>query len=665
MSINKPIEKQAADNIRVLVADAVEKANSGHPGMAMGVADYAFTLWYKYMRHNPSNPEWLGRDRFVLSAGHASMLLYSLLYLFDYGLTMDDIKQFRQWGSLTPGHPETGDTKGVEITTGPLASGFASAVGMAMSAKNFSARTEFGELFNDQKIHIIASDGCIMEGASDEAASLAGHLKLDNIVCFYDDNSVTIEGNTSLAFSEDVPKRFAAYGWRVIELENANNLDQIEKALDEATVSDGRPTLIKGTTQIAYGSPNKVGSPSTHGAPLGTDELAETKKALGYSPENKFFIRENVLEACNKRIEELKQEALQWDNKFNKSIENNEEKVKTASELIHKDLPDNLLEELLKATPTEKAEATRASAGAILQKLAELIPAVIGGSADLAPSTKTLLKSESDFSATDRTGRNFHFGVRELAMGFCINGMSLYGTTIPYGSTFLIFSDYMKPAIKLAALQNLNTIFVYTHDSVFVGEDGPTHQPIEQLAMLRATPNLKVIRPANATEAAHAWYNAVKTSGPKALIFSRQKIDPLPEELRDNVSLEKGAYILDEDPDSDIILVASGSEVNLSLEVAKALRKEEKKVRVVSMPSMELFKKQSKEYQEKVIPSTINKKVSIEVATTFGWKDIIGDKGLCIGIDHFGASAPYTELAEKYGFTAPQITKRIKEFFNI
>ena len=660
------IEKIAANNIRILSAEAIQKAKSGHPGMPMGCADFAFILWYKYMRHNPMNPKWLGRDYFVLSAGHGSMLLYSLLHLFDYGLTLEDIKKFRQWESLTPGHPEYGHTPGVEVTTGPLASGFASAIGLAMESKNFTARTKLDttDLFKDQKIYVVMGDGCMMEGTSHEAASLAGHLKLDNLICFYDSNSITIEGSTSLAFSDNTEQRFKSYGWRVINLYEANNIEKIEKAMDTAMVSDGRPTMIIGTTKIAYGAPHKEGTSSAHGEPLGIDELSATKKHFGF-PETSFYIDPKVTEICKLRVKELKTSAAAWNQDFNKFVESNPNSAKLISQLIHKPLPDNLLNELLSVVPKDKPVATRVSSGAILQKVAELVPALAGGAADLSPSTKTDIKNDSSFSSKNRIGRNFHFGVRELGMGLSLNGMAIYGTSIPYGATFLVFSDYMKPAIRLAALQKLHVIYIFTHDSVCVGEDGPTHQPIEQLTMLRSIPDLTVIRPAEASETAHAWDAALKAKGPVALILTRQNLAPFPTELANRIELDRGAYILEDDDNPEFLIIGTGSEVNLALESARLLRKSGVKTRVVSMPSRELFLKQSKAYQEKVIPEKIRHKVSIELGTTFGWKDFVGTNGLCIGIDHFGNSAPYQVLTEKYGFTHEKVAERIKEFFSI
>jgi len=661
---DKNVMKLAADTVRLLAADGVQKAKSGHPGMPMGCADYAFTLWSKHMRHNPRNPQWLGRDRFVLSAGHGSMLIYSMLHLFDYGVSMDDLKSFRQWGSKTPGHPEFGHTVGVEVTTGPLGSGFASGVGMAMAAKNMVARCGLadGGLFADQKIYILSSDGCMMEGTTHEAGSLAGHLKLDNIICFYDDNSISIEGNTSIAFSEDVGKRFEAYGWRVLHVANANDIGQVDAALATAKKSDGRPTLIVGKTKIGFGAATLQGSHESHGAPLGNDELTATRVNLGF-PVDAFHVPAEVSAFCAARVKELDAEAAVWDKQFNAFLDGHQEQAKLLSAMLHKSKPEDLEEQLLAAAPVDKPTATRASGGVILQTASKLVPALIGGSADLAPSTKTLVKGVGDFSAKDYSGRNLHFGVREMGMALIGNGMALYGTAIPYVSTFMVFSDYMKPAMRLAALQKLPVIYVLTHDSIFVGEDGPTHQPIEHLAMMRAIPGMTVIRPAEAVEAAQAWYVALTKGTPVVLLLTRQDLAPIPAEVRKNVAVSKGAYVLCDEPGADLILIATGSEVELAINSAKLLRAEGRKVRVVSMPSRELFLAQPKSYQDSVLPPALKNRVSIELGITTGWRDFVGDKGLMLGIDHFGASAPYQVLAEEYGFTPAKVVAQVKKHF--
>lgn len=661
---NDTYSKLAADTIRVLSAEAIQQANSGHPGMPMGCADFAYTLWKKYLRHNPKNPTWIGRDRFVLSAGHGSMLLYSLLHLFEYGLSIEEVKNFRQLGSLTPGHPEFGHTAGVDCTTGPLGSGFASAVGMAIASKNFAARTGLDktDLLKDQKIYVISGDGCMQEGTTSEAASLAGHLKLDNLVVFYDDNSITIEGNTNKSFTEDVAKRFDAYDWRVIEVENANDLDQVDKALAETGNGDGRPTLIIGKTTIGFGSPKKGGSPSAHGEPLGVEELAATKKALGL-PDEAFAVSKDVRAEIHNRVVELEEDAKKWDDKYESYKKANPENASVIKSLVEKTIPENLLEELLKVAPVDSPIATRASGGKILQKVAELVPALFGGAADLAPSTKTDIQNEPSFLPGSYEGRNFHFGVRELGMAMVANGMALYGTGIPYSSTFFVFSDYMKPAIRLAALQSLNEIYIFTHDSFFVGEDGPTHEPIEQLPMLRSIPDMTVLRPADSNEAAHAWNTAVRTEGPVALIMTRQNLAPLAPELAVKIDMTKGAYVLSEDSGFEMILIATGSEVNLALNSADMLRKEGKKVRVVSMPSREIFERQEKAYRDSVLPMSCTKRVSIEAATTYGWGKYVGLEGLSIGLDHFGESAPASVLEKKFGFIPETVVEKIKKHF--
>lgn len=651
----------AADTVRVLAAEAVQKAKSGHPGMPMGCADYAITLWQKYLKHNPKNPQWLGRDRFILSAGHGSMLIYSLLHLYEYGLPMEELQKFRQWGSLTPGHPEFGHTKGVEVTTGPLGSGFASGVGMAMAAKHFAAKTGLDKTnLMNSKYYILSSDGCMMEGTTHEAASIAGHLKLDNIICFYDDNAISIEGDTELAFSENVGKRFEAYNWRVLKIADANNVEEIDKVLAEAQKSDGRPTLLIGKTKIGFGSPNLAGKEECHGAPLGEEELKLTKKNLNF-PEEAFFVPSEVRSMISSRLPELASEEEKWEAEYKKFRAANPENAKLIDRMLSKDVPADILEQLIAATPKDKATATRASGGTVIQKVAELVPSVFGGSADLSPSTKTNIKKATSFSASDRTGANFHFGVRELGMGLAANGIALFGGAIPYVSTFFVFSDYMKPAIRLAAIQGLPVVYVFTHDSFYVGEDGPTHEPIEQMAMLRTIPGMTVIRPAEAYEVAHAWATALKANGPVALLLTRQDLEPLPTSTK--IELAKGAYVVSEDANFDVIMIATGSEVNLALSSAKKLRENGCKIRVVSMPSQELFLKQDKAYRDSVLPPSCTKRVSIEAGSTFGWERFVGEKGLSIGIDHFGASAPYKVLAEKYGFTVDGVCAKVKEHF--
>ncbi|MFO7820918.1 MAG: transketolase [Lentisphaeria bacterium] len=653
------VTQKAIDTIRLLAGDAVQSAESGHPGLPMGCADFAFTLWSKFMRFNPDNPDWLGRDRFILSAGHGSMLLYSLLHLFEHDLPLEELRQFRQWGSLTPGHPEAGNTPGVEVTTGPLGTGFASAVGMAIAAKQLGARMENPDLF-DQRMFVLSGDGCMMEGVTSEAASLAGHNKLDNLVVFYDSNKITIEGSTDLAFSEDVGARFEAYGWHVIKIDG-QNIEQIEAALEEATSYEGAPVLIIGATTIGYGAPNKAGTHGIHGAPLGEEELGHAKAALGFSPDESFIVDDETRELCHKFVERKKQQAEEWNKKLEKYTKQNKDKAELLEQLLEKPVPSNLREALSKVLP-DKKDATRKTGGVVMQRLASLMPSLVGGAADLNPSTNTHLDEESDFCVEDRSGRNVHFGVREFSMGLCANGMALYGTCLPFTATFAVFSDFMKPALRLAAIQKVHAIFVFTHDSIFVGEDGPTHQPVEQLAMCRSIPGLTVLRPGDANEVADAWATAVEADGPVAIFLTRQKLENIPTELQGNLNTSRGAYVLSEDEGFEAIVMASGSEVMTAQNAAGILRAGGRKLRVVSMPSWELFEHQDEEYRETVLPSACSKRISIEAAVTFGWERYAGREGLMIGVDHFGHSAPQELLAEKYGLVPEALAEKIEKY---
>lgn len=652
----------AANTIRTLSADAIQKANSGHPGLPLGVADFAFVLYYKYLRHNPENPSWFGRDRFVLSAGHGSMLLYSLLHLFGYDVTLDDLKQFRQWNGRTPGHPEYHLTPGVEITTGPLGSGFASAVGMALSFRHFAAASGIGKSgCFDPKIYVISGDGCMMEGGTYEAASIAGHLKLDNIICFYDSNEITIEGSTDLACTCNARARFEAAGWRVIEVADANDMAQCDDALAAAQHSDGRPTLIVGRTIIGWGAPNKQGTAACHGAALGEDEVALLKRNLGMSQE-KFFVPEEVKQLCAERRGQLAAEAAVWDRKFRALLDADPSLAARIEAFMNPVLPADLESQLAAAVPAGKP-ASRVAGSAVLQRAAELVPALIGGAADVGNSTGTLLKKDTDFTAENPAGRNLHFGVRELAMGWLANGMALSGLSIPYCSTFFVFSDYMKPALRLAALMKLHVIYVFTHDSFYVGEDGATHQPVEQISMLRNIPGMTVIRPADGAETAQAWALALRRSTPTALLLTRQGLEPLPAGAVAPGAVARGAYVASDEPGFEYILMASGSEVNLALETAGLLRASGKKVRVVSMPSQELFAAQDAAYRASVLPAGDYKRVSLEAACTCDWHKYLGFEGLAVGLDHFGSSAPAEVLAEKFGFTPQAVYERIAARF--
>lgn len=656
----KAIVKKAINTVRLLSADGVQKANSGHPGMPMGSADYAFTLWSKFLRFDPQRPDWIGRDRFVLSAGHGSMLLYSLLHLFGYDVTIEDLKQFRQLGSKTPGHPEYGHTPGVEVTTGPLASGLASAVGMAIGLKQLVARIGAPqELFKNQKVYVVSGDGCIMEGTSHEACSLAGHLKLDNLILFYDSNKITIEGSTSLAMSEDVTARFEAYGWNVLKI-NGQCPRQIEAAVTLAQSCKDKPTIIIGETTIGFGSPHLAGTAKSHGAPLGEDELKATKAALGFDPEQSFVVPEDVRGFLSDRIAEKKADAAEWDAQFDAWKSSSPDGAALLEAILRKEIPADLEARLLAAVP-EKDVATRASSGAMIQVVAKAVPAVVGGSADLAPSNNTYMKEMGDFTAEDRAGRNFHFGVRELGMGLVCNGLALT-YAIPFSATFMVFSDYMKPAIRLAAIQKLHQVYVFTHDSYAVGEDGATHEPIEQLAMFRSLPGVTLLRPAESHEVALAWAYAVRADHPVILSLTRQALPNLPAEVVAKMDVAKGAYVVSSDEDFEAILIGSGSELAACVKAAEALRAQGRKLRVVSMPSWDLFEAQGAEYKESVLPKACRKRVAVEAACTMGWSKYVGDEGMVIGLDHFGESAPYKALADKYGFTPEKVTAAVAEY---
>lgn len=661
-SLNK-LAKLAANTIRILSAEGVEKAKSGHPGMPMGMADCAFVLWSRYLQHNPEDPEWIGRDRFVLSAGHGSMLLYSLLYLSGYKVTIDDLKSFRQWGSRTPGHPEYRCLPGVETTTGPLGQGFANGVGMAIAAKMMAARfnTEDFNLFGNHQIYGIVSDGDLMEGISAESASLAGHLKLGNIIYIYDDNGVTIEGKTDLAFSENVEQRFNAYGWHTIRVDGYNH-DEIAKAIEDGITEKNRPTLILAKTHIGYGSPNKQDTSGVHGAPLGEEELKVVKRNIGFDEDKEFYVPDEVKNIFNERLNQLQVKYKEWQSKFESWQKKYPEKAKQFNSFISLEILPNIEEELIKEVDSEPA-ATRKVSGKIMQKIADLVPNFCGGSADLFPSNNTYLKKYSSVSPGKFEGRNFHFGIREHAMGGIINGISLYGGFKVFGATFLVFSDYMRPSIRLAALMNLPVIYVFTHDSIFVGEDGPTHQPVEHLLALRSIPNVTVIRPADGLEVAVMWAYAIKNqSGPVALILTRQKVNHITRSDDFDTSLIlKGGYIVDreESKKADVILAATGSEVEVAVGAKKILSENGLSVRVVSIPSLELFEKQDEDYRNSVIPASDSKIVVIEAGVTRGWGDLSRLPILKIGLDRFGASAPYKKLAEEFGFTPEKVAERV------
>ena len=652
-----------ADAIRFLSLDAVEKANSGHPGLPMGAADCAFALWGNFLSFNPEDPRWPNRDRFVLSAGHGSMLLYSLLHLFGYDLPLEELKNFRQWGSKTPGHPEFGHTVGVEVTTGPLGQGFANGVGMGLASKMAAERfNTAGFSPIDHTVYALIGDGDLQEGISYEASALAGHLKLGNLVYIYDSNSITIEGKTSLAWSENVAGRFIASGWQVQEIDG-HNYEQIVAAIAAAKADKERPSIIIATTHIAFGSPAKQDSSGAHGSPLGTDEIAATRANLGW-PYAPFEIPQQVHDTCQERVEELKQSYSAWQRGFEVWHAANPDKAKLWDKMWHKQLPANLSEELL-AVVAGKDGATRALSGAVLQKAAALIPALTGGSADLTPSTNSDIKGSASVQADDFSGRNLHFGIREHAMGAVINGMALYGCFIPYGATFLVFSDYCRPSVRLAALMKLQSIFIFTHDSFFVGEDGPTHQPIEHVASLRLIPGLQVIRPADGTETALAWQAALQYSGPTALILTRQKLPVIARtaSFTPADSLKGGYVVSSPNGTPDVVILASGSEVHVAAEAAVTLASQGIKARVVSVPCLETFLAQPADYIGQVLPVGIPR-VAFEAGRGAPWGRLIGCDGLFICIEHFGASAPDKILAEQFGFTAPQVAEKIAAFVN-
>jgi transketolase len=647
----------------MLSADGVEKANSGHPGMPMGAATVAYVLWTRYLKHNPENPDWPDRDRFVLSAGHGSMLLYSLLHLTGYDLSLDELKNFRQWGSKTPGHPESHITKGVETTTGPLGQGFANGVGMAIAERYLAAHfNRAGHDIVDHHIYGIVSDGDLMEGVSHEAASLAGHLKLGNIIYFYDDNHISIDGSTDLAFTENRVDRFKAYGWHVHSVEDGNDIKAIDKAIRIAQEEKGRPSLISVRTHIGYGSPNKQDTASAHGEPLGAEELKLTKENLGWPLEPEFLIPEEALKQFRKSLEKGKAWEKEWTDRFQAYEKTHPKLAAECQRWMSGQFPDGWEREIPSFPADPKGVATRVASGTVLSAVAPILPNLIGGSADLAPSNKTFVKGGEVFQGGQYAGRNFHFGVREHGMGSIMNGMALHGGVIPYGGTFLIFSDYMRPPIRLAAMMGLKVIYIFTHDSIGLGEDGPTHQPIEQLAALRAIPNLTVLRPCDANETAEAWRFALKhEEGPVALALTRQGLPILDRvKFASADGLFRGGYVLSDDGDKepDIILMSSGSEIHIALEAANKLREKDVAVRVVSMPSWELFDKQPEAYRDQVLPPEINTRIAIEAGATQGWHGYLGNKAAVIGIDHFGASAPYKILYEKFGITAERAVEK-------
>ena len=656
------IEKMSVNAIRVLAADAVQKANSGHPGLPLGSAAMAYELWANHMNHNPADPKWFNRDRFILSGGHGSTLLYSLLHLFGYGLTKEDLAQFRQWGSLTPGHPEYGHTVGVEATTGPLGAGMGMAVGMAVAEAHLAA------VFNkenfpvvDHYTYVLGGDGCMMEGISSEAFSLAGTLGLSKLIVLYDSNKISIEGGTDIAFTEDVRKRFEAFGFQTLVVEDGNNIEEIGKAIEEAKADKTRPTMITVKTKIGFGCPAKEGKASAHGEPLGVDNVAALKENLGWPSQEPFYVPEEVYANYKEKAEKGAAAEEAWNKLFDDYCKAYPEMKKLWDEYFDEDAAEKVLTDENFWSYEDKPQATRNLSGVQINKLKNMLPNLMGGSADLAPSTKTYMSDMGDFSKDNYAGRNMHFGVRELAMTAIGNGMMLHGGLRAFVSTFFVFSDYVKPMARLSAIMGVPLTFVLTHDSIGVGEDGPTHEPIEQLAMLRSLPNFTVYRPCDATETAAAWAYAVTSrKTPTALVLTRQNLPQIKGSSKDAL---KGAYVIADSGKSvpDAILIASGSEVSLAVDAKAELMKDGIDVRVVSMPSMDVFDQQSDEYKESVLPKSVRKRVAIEALSDFGWGKYVGLDGAYVTMHGFGASAPAATLFKEFGFTVDNVVKTVKE----
>jgi transketolase len=644
--------------------DAVQKADSGHPGTPMALAPLAYVLWTRHLRYNPADPGWLNRDRFVLSAGHASMLLYSVLYLTGYDLTLDDLKQFRQWESKTPGHPELGYTPGVETTTGPLGQGVGNAVGMAVAEAHLSAVFNRDQKIIDHNVYFVASDGDMMEGVSHEAASFAGHLKLGKLIGFYDDNHITIEGDTALTFSDDTGARFAAYGWHVQRVADVNDLTALNRAIDAAKAEASKPSLIVVRSHIGYGSPNKVDTAEAHGSALGPEEVTLTKKALGYPSQEPFYVAPEALRFWREAAKQRAKSEDEWKKNYEAYRAENPGLEKELQRRLRGELPDGWEDAIPVFTAKDGNVASRAASGIVINAIGKKIPELLGGSADLASSTNTIIKGEPSFSAQNYAGRNFHFGIREHGMGSIMNGMSLTGALIPYGATFLIFSDYMRPPVRLACIMERHVIYVYTHDSIGLGEDGPTHQPVEQLSALRAIPDMTLIRPADASETAEAWRAALKHSkGPVALVLTRQKLSFIDRTKYGAASgLARGAYVLADAPGGapEVVLMSSGSEVALVLDAQKKLEADGIRARAVSMPSHELFARQDETYRNSVLPRGV-KRIAMEAAHPMSWYRWVGEDGVILGIERFGASAPAARIFTELGFTVDRIVETAKK----
>jgi transketolase len=662
------LDQLCINTIRFLSADAVQQANSGHPGMPMGMADTAYVLWTRFLKHNPKNPAWVDRDRFVLSAGHGSMLLYSMLHLTGYDLPLDEIVRFRQWACMTPGHPEYGCAPGVETTTGPLGQGFATGVGMALATRMLATQyNKPGYTIVDHHIYAIVSDGDLMEGVASEAASLAGHLGLSEIIYLYDDNKISLVGPTAWSFTEDVGARFEAYDWFVQEVDGYD-LDAIADAIAAAQAERVRPSLIRVRSHIGYGAPTKQDSAASHGSPLGDAELEGAKKALGWPTEPRFLIPDEALTHMRAAVEAGQEAEAEWQARFEAYAAAYPDLAAEFRGRMAGELPEGWDADLPSFDPGKQL-ATRRASGQVINALAPRLPALAGGSADLASSTSTLISGSGDVQKADFSGRNLRFGVREHAMGAILNGMAQHGGFIPYGGTFLVFSDYMRPAIRVAALSDAHVIYVFTHDSIGLGEDGPTHQPIEHLAALRAIPNLTVIRPSDANETVEAWKVALQARGPVALIYSRQNLDILdrgqqsaPSGLAPASGLARGAYVLaDAEGSPDLVLLASGSEVQVALGARDLLAEEGIQARVVAMPSWELFEAQPQDYKESVLPPAVTARLAVEAGIRMGWDRYVGPQGDVVSVDRFGASAPVSVIWEEFGFTAPDVAERAKK----
>lgn len=652
------VDELAINTIRLLAVDGVQKANSGHPGMPMACAPITHTLYSRIMQHTPKNSKWINRDRFILSAGHGSMLLYATLHLNGYKVTLDDLKNFRQWGSITPGHPEFNMTDGVETTTGPLGQGIANAVGMAIAEKHLAARfNKEGFPIFDHKIYVLAGDGCLMEGISHEACSLAGHLKLDNLVLIYDNNTITIEGHTDISCSDDVEKRFEAYGWNILKVNDVNDIENLYNVLVKAKNNTGKPVIVIVNTVIGYGSPNKKNTHEVHGAPLGEEEVKLTKEFFKFPTDKSFYVPDEVYEFYQDVQNEKLKEYQNWLDIFEKYKNQYPDEAKLLDQFFNGDVNDEWLKDIQFFEANTKI-ATRSASGKVLNHIAKYVPNLVGGSADLAPSTNTYMKDLGSFLAGNYQNRNFHFGIREHAMGAIVNGICMYGGLIPFGSTFFVFSDYMRPVIRVAAISHISPKFVFTHDSIGVGEDGPTHQPVEHLMSLRVIPNCINIRPADGNEVIYAYKYALQEKHkPVNIILTRQNVLNIDRNVYASAEgVLKGAYVLNpEVKDFDLILIASGSEVELIVEAEKKLAEQNIKCRLVSMPSFEIFEAQSDEYKESVLPKDKIKRISVEAGSTFGWMKYVGCNGVSIGIDRFGASAPAGTIFKNYGLTVENI----------